>query len=36
MMAGEGTYPLEEWLTEKRDITRAKVDKMFFIFFGNS
>ena len=36
MMAGEGTYSLEEMLTEKINITRASIDKMFFIFFGNS
>lgn len=26
-MAGEGTFSLEERLTEKRNITRARVDK---------
>ena len=36
MMAGEGTFSLEEMLTEKINITRASIDKMFFIFFGNS
>ena len=27
-MAGEGTFSLEERLTEKRNITRARVDKI--------
>ena len=29
MMAGEGTYSLEEILTEKINITRASIDKCF-------
>ena len=35
MMAGEGTFSLEERLTEKRNITRARVDKIRNLCYDN-